>query len=221
MQGSFDAQTDRDESGAGHGPDTGVSAREPHRRAAGPDDEPAAIARHCRRCGSPVQHEVPPEDNRIRAVCRSCGTVHYDNPLNVVGTVCSCGPSGERVLLCRRAIAPRVGYWTLPAGFLELGETVAQGALRETSEEAGATVELMDLLALIDVLPAGQVHLLFRARMLDTHLKPGPETLDARLFEEHEVPWNELAFVTVTKALRHYFRCRRDGLFPLLVDRVA
>ena len=185
-----------------------------------PNDDQAAHARHCRRCGNRVQREVPPEDNRLRAVCRGCGTVHYDNPLNVIGTVCFCGSNDGRVLLCRRAIEPRVGFWTLPAGFLALGETVAQGALRETNEEAGATVEVLELLTLIDVLPAGQVHLLFRARMLDSHLEPGPETLDARLFAEHEIPWDELAFGTVEKALRHYFRCRTLGRYPLLVDRI-
>ena len=177
--------------------------------------------RHCRLCGRPVRLEFPPQDKRLREVCRGCGTVHYDNPLNVVGTVCFWGEHAERVLLCRRAIAPRVGYWTLPAGFLELGETVAQGAYRETQEEAGAKVDVLDLLALIDILPAGQVHLLFRARMLDMQILPGPETLEARLFEEHEVPWNDLAFRSVEQALRHYFHCRKRGVYELLVDRIA
>jgi ADP-ribose pyrophosphatase YjhB (NUDIX family) len=113
-----------------------------------------------------------------------------------------------------------VGYWTLPAGFMELGETAAQGAHRETQEEAGANVEVLDLFALIDVLPAGQVHLLFRARMLDMQLLPGPETMEARLFEEHEIPWDQIAFRTVEQALRHYFRCRDQGEYTLLVDRI-
>lgn len=185
-----------------------------------PAGDAAGNARYCHRCGQPVRLEVPPDDNRTRAVCGGCGTVHYDNPLNVVGTVCFWGAQHERVLLCRRAIAPRVGYWTLPAGFLELGETVAQGARRETLEEAGADVEVLGLLALIDVLPAGQVHLLFRARMMDMRILPGPETLEAKLFEEHEVPWNDLAFRTVEQALRHYFHCRKQSVYSLLVDRI-
>lgn len=176
--------------------------------------------RHCSQCGHPVRLEVPAQDNRLREVCRGCDTVHYQNPLNVVGTVAFAGATGEQVLLCRRAIEPRVGYWTLPAGFMELGETAAQGAHRETQEEAGANVEVLDLFALIDVLPAGQVHLLFRARMLDMQLLPGPETMEARLFEEHEIPWDQIAFRTVEQALRHYFRCRAQGEYTLLVDRI-
>ncbi len=180
----------------------------------------APSVRHCRQCGHPVQFVVPPEDNRLRAVCPGCSTVHYDNPLNVVGTLCTGGPRDERVLLCRRAIEPRRGHWTLPAGFMELGETAAEGACRETREEAGVNVEMLGLFALIDVLPAGQVHLLFRARMLDQAPQPGPETLEARLFEEHEVPWNDLAFRSVAMALGHYFAGRRRGVHSVLVDRI-
>jgi ADP-ribose pyrophosphatase YjhB (NUDIX family) len=181
----------------------------------------AAAARHCRRCGLAVRLEVPPADSRAREVCRGCGTVYYDNPVNVVGTVPFWGDQGERVLLCRRAIEPRVGLWTLPAGFMELGETVAQGALRETREEAGASVEMLELFALIDVLPAAQVHLLYRARLLDDRLNPGPETLEARLFAEHEVPWHAIAFRTVEQTLRHYFACRASGNYRLLVAQVG
>jgi ADP-ribose pyrophosphatase YjhB (NUDIX family) len=176
--------------------------------------------RHCRQCGHAVHFLVPPDDNRYRAVCPGCRTVHYENPLNVVGTVSTWGDHNERVLLCRRAIEPRIGYWTLPAGFMELGETAAQGAVRETQEEAGACVEVLGLFALIDVLPAGQVHLLFRARMLAPVLQPGAETLEARLFEEHEVPWDELAFRSVTLALRHHFACLERGSDTLLVERI-
>lgn len=203
---------------------TGISAVAAPR--AGPPVDASPVGdhttgpKHCRQCGSPVSCEMPPADNRVREVCRGCGTVHYNNPLNVVGTVTTSGTCGESVLLCRRAIAPRVGYWTLPAGFLELGETVAQGALRETQEEAGAKVELLNLFALLDVLPAGQVHLLFRARLLEPQLLPGPETIEAKLFEEHEVPWDCIAFRTVEQVLRHYFQCRALGQYPLLVDRI-
>jgi ADP-ribose pyrophosphatase YjhB (NUDIX family) len=164
--------------------------------------------RFCRACGTAVQHRVPADDNRERAVCPACGTVHYENPLNVVGTV---PVWGDQVLLCKRAIEPRYGLWTLPAGFMELGETVAEGALRETVEEAGAKVELQGLLTLMNVVQVGQVHLFYRARMLDPSLDPGPETLEARLFHEHEIPWDEIAFRTVRQTLQHFFACRRDG----------
>ncbi|WP_284614412.1 NUDIX hydrolase [Aquabacterium humicola] len=169
--------------------------------------------KHCRRCGQPVDYRIPADDNRERAVCPACGEIHYENPLNVVGTV---PVWGEQVLLCKRAIEPRYGLWTLPAGFMELGETVADGALRETTEEAGAKVELQGLLTLMNVVRVGQVHLFYRARMLDTTLDPGPESLEARLFHEHEIPWDEIAFRTVRETLRHFFDCRRAGDgFPL------
>lgn len=170
------------------------------------------LIKYCRACGTAVRHEIPPEDNRERAVCPACGTVHYLNPLNVVGTL----PIwGDQVLLCRRNIEPRKGFWTLPAGFMELGETTAEGALRETDEEAGAHVELQDLLAVLNVPQVGQVHFFYRARMLDTHLAPGPETIEARLFSEADIPWDELAFRTVKQALRLYFADRREGRFQI------
>ena len=168
--------------------------------------------KHCRQCGSAVSYQVPADDNRERAVCPACKTIHYENPLNVVGTV----PAwGEQVLLCKRAIEPRYGFWTLPAGFMELGETVADGAIRETVEEAGARIELLDLFTVMNVVRVGQVHLFYRARMIDTSLDPGPETLEARLFHEHVIPWDEIAFRTVRETLRHYFDCRRSGNYPL------
>ncbi len=163
---------------------------------------------HCRRCGYSVDYRMPADDNRERAVCTSCGEIHYENPLNVVGTV---PVWGQQVLLCKRNIEPRYGLWTLPAGFMELGETVADGALRETVEEAGAHVELQGLFTMLDVVRVGQVHFFYRAAMLDSHLDPGPETIEARLFHEHEVPWDEIAFRTVKMTLQHFFDCRRAG----------
>jgi ADP-ribose pyrophosphatase YjhB (NUDIX family) len=168
--------------------------------------------KHCRRCGTAVDYRVPPEDNRARAVCPACGEIHYENPLNVVGTL---PVWGEQVLLCRRAIEPRRGLWTLPAGFMELGETVAEGAVRETTEEAGARIALDGLFAVMNVVPAGQVHFFYRARMLDETLDPGPETLEARLFREDEIPWEQIAFRTVRQTLQHYFDCRRSGQYTL------
>ncbi len=164
--------------------------------------------RHCRACGAPVRREVPPDDNRERAVCTQCRTIHYENPLNVVGTV----PVWQgRVLLCRRNIEPRYGKWTLPAGFMELGETTAQGAVRETVEEAGAQIELGGLITLINVVHVGQVHLYYRATMLSDALDPGPETIEAALFDEADIPWDELAFTTVQITLQRFFEDRRQG----------
>lgn len=164
--------------------------------------------KHCPSCGAAVSYQVPADDNRERAICPACASVHYENPINVVGTL----PIwGEQVLLCRRNIEPRYGFWTLPAGFLELGETSAEGALRETDEEAGAEIELQNLYCLLNVVRVGQIHLYYRARLLSDRFKPGPETIEARLFHEHEVPWDELAFRTVRETLQRYFDDRRAG----------
>jgi ADP-ribose pyrophosphatase YjhB (NUDIX family) len=174
--------------------------------------------RHCKRCGAPVEYRIPPDDNRERATCTACGSVFYENPLNVVGTV----PAWhDQLLLCRRAIEPRYGLWTLPAGFLELGETTEAGALRETDEEAGARVELQGLFSVLNVVRVGQVHLFYRARLLDTAFAPGPESIEARLFAEAEVPWDELAFRTVRETIRCWFDDRRRGQFGLHCADIA
>ncbi len=167
--------------------------------------------KHCKNCGSAVEYRLPDDgDTKQRAVCPACGTVHYENPLNVVGTV----PYwGERVLLCKRNIEPRWGKWTLPAGFMELNETVAQGAARETLEESGAVFELEGLFTLVNVAQVGQVHLFYRARLLSEQFDPGHETLEARLFTEAEIPWEEIAFRTVKETLTRYFDDRRSGKF--------
>lgn len=173
---------------------------------------------HCRVCGSRAEYRVPADDNRERATCTACGEIHYENPLNVVGTV---PVWGEQVLLCRRNIEPRYGLWTLPAGFMELGETTAEGAVRETVEEAGANIELQGLFTVLNVVRAGQVHMFYRARMLDTHLDPGPETIEARLFREDEVPWDELAFRTVRDTLQLFFEDRRRASYGVHAGDVA
>jgi len=164
--------------------------------------------KHCPSCGGQIQYQVPADDNRERACCTVCGSIHYENPINVVGTL---PVWGDQVLLCRRAIEPRHGLWTLPAGFMELGETTAQGALRETDEEAGAQIELQNLYCVHNVVKVGQVHLFYRARLLSTEFNPGPETLEARLFHEHEIPWDEIAFHTVRETLQRFFEDRRLG----------
>ncbi len=172
----------------------------------------------CSQCGSPTRLEVPADDTRERWVCGACGNIHYQNPLNVVGTL---PVWGEKVLLCRRNIEPRLGYWTLPAGFMELGETAEQGAVRETIEEAGATVELQGLYTLLDVVRVGQLHFFFLARLLNTQFDPGPETQEARLFDEHEIPWDDLAFETVRTTLRRYYSDRQGGVFPLYCSAIG
>ena len=144
-------------------------------------------------------------------MCPACHTVHYENPLNVVGTV----PVADdgRVLLCLRNIEPRRGKWTLPAGFMELGETTAEGAARETVEEAGAQFEMQGLFTIVNVARVGQVHLFYRARLLSVVFDPGTETIEARLFAESDIPWDELAFNTVSQTLKCFFTDRRKGVF--------
>ena len=168
---------------------------------------------HCRNCGTAVVYRIPDDgDTRERAVCPACQTIHYENPLNVVGTV----PHwGDKVLLCKRNIEPRKGKWTLPAGFLELNETTAQGAARETDEEAGAQIELEGLYTIISVPRVGQVHLFYRAKLLSEQFNPGPESMEVRLYAEDEIPWDEIAFRTVKETLEHYFADRRSGTFPV------
>jgi ADP-ribose pyrophosphatase YjhB (NUDIX family) len=164
--------------------------------------------RFCSACGQTVEQSVPPGDNRPRYCCAGCGTIHYQNPKMVLGTV---PVWGDQILLCRRAIEPRYGYWTLPAGFMENGESTSEGALRETIEEAGAQIEMGDLFSIIDVPQIEQVHLFFMARVLDSRFDPGPESLEARLFTEAEIPWDQLAFRTVTQTLRWYFEDIKAG----------
>jgi len=173
--------------------------------------------KYCSVCAREVHLAIPPGDNRERYCCDGCGTIHYQNPNLVVGTI----PTWEgRVLLCRRAIEPRYGYWTLPAGFMENGETTRAGAERETTEEAGARIELGELFSMLDVPHVQQVHLFFLARMLGPDLDPGPESLEARLFTEDEIPWDKLAFRTVERTLRWYFEDRRNGNGKLHVDAI-
>jgi len=174
--------------------------------------------RFCKACGNAVEYRVPPGDNAQRAVCTVCATVHYENPLNVVGTL---PVWRDQVLLCRRAIEPRRGLWTLPAGFLELGETLEQGALRETQEEAGARVRLQGLYSLLSLARVGQVHLFYRAELTDTAFAPGEESLEVALFREDEIPWDTLAFRTVSQTLRWYFEDRRAGPDAQFALRVA
>ena len=168
-----------------------------------------SLIKHCKNCGTPVVYRVPDDgDTKERAVCPSCHTIHYENPLNIVGTL---PHLGDKVLLCKRNIEPRWGKWTLPAGFMELHETTAEGASRETVEEAGAQFDLEHLFSVLNVARMGQVHLFYTARLLSDQFDPGHETIEARLFTEAEVPWDDIAFRTVKETLERYFADRRAG----------
>jgi len=156
--------------------------------------------KYCSNCGEAVCRTTPAGDSRKRWVCGPCGTIHYQNPKNVVG----CVPEKDgKILLCRRSIEPRSGFWTVPAGFMELGETVAQGAARETREEACAEVEMGHLFASVDVVDAGQVHLFFTAKLIGGYAA-GEETLEADLFDKDKIPWDEIAFRSGVFALQKY-----------------
>lgn len=166
----------------------------------------------CSQCGSSVEIKVPQGDNRPRHVCIDCGVIHYQNPNVVTG----CIPEWQgKVLLCRRAIEPRRGYWTLPAGFLENGESTQQGALRETLEEANARVSVGPLYTLFSLPHIDQIYMLFRGALEDLDYGPGEESLEVELFAEAEIPWDELAFQVVAETLRFYFEDQRQNSFRL------
>ena len=166
----------------------------------------------CSHCGERVRTLVPEDDTRPRHVCPSCRTIHYQNPKIVTGII----PEWEdRILLCRRAIEPRYGLWTLPAGFMERGETIQQGAARETLEEAHARVEVRALYSLFNLPHIDQVYMLFRGRLLDLDFGPGSESLEVMLFEEQDIPWDEIAFPVVKETLALYFEDRARGEFRL------
>ena len=162
----------------------------------------------CPDCAKPVALRIPDGDHLPRYVCTACGAIHYQNPKLVVG----CVPEFEgKILLCRRAIEPQHGLWTLPAGFMENGESLQAAAARESMEEALAKVEIGSLVAIVHVLHAHQVHVMFRARLLDPNVGAGPESLEVGLFDEADIPWSEMAFRSVEFALRRYLDDRRHG----------
>lgn len=168
--------------------------------------------KYCSSCGAGVVYRVPPGDNRERYMCERCETIHYTNPRIVTGCLVTWE---DQVLLCKRAIAPRNGYWTLPAGFLENGETVEDGAARETWEEARAEVEVYDLYTLFSLPHISQIYMFYRARLIRPEFAAGEETEDVGLFREHEIPWDVLAFPAVRETLEHYFRDRAGAHFPV------
>jgi ADP-ribose pyrophosphatase YjhB (NUDIX family) len=171
----------------------------------------------CSDCGAAVAYRVPDGDNLPRAVCTQCASIHYENPRIIVGCI---PESHGRILLCRRAIEPRIGLWTVPAGFMENGETTEQGARRETLEEANARVDDLVFFSLYNLPHVNQIYLLFRATLCDDHFSPGSETLETVLFAESEIPWDEIAFATVRNTLRNYFSDRQRGMFGFHVGTV-
>lgn len=173
--------------------------------------------KYCSECGSPVRIGIPAGDDRPRHICDTCGATHYHNPKVIAG----CIPVwDDRVLLCRRAIEPRVGFWTLPAGFMELGENLPSAASREAMEEANVTVEIDGLYNLFSLPHLSQVYVFFLARMVTENHSPGYESLETRLFSEEEIPWEELSFETVRRSLRYFFADRASGQFSLRMEDV-
>lgn len=166
----------------------------------------------CSQCGATLTFTIPDGDNRERHVCNDCNTIHYQNPRIITG----CLPIWQdRVLLCRRAIEPRRGYWTLPAGFLENGESIAAGAIRETSEEANARVSSLELYTVFSLPHISQAYMFFRADLEDLDFSSGEESLEVKLFSEENIPWNELAFPVINQSLQFYFEDRQIGEYPV------
>lgn len=171
----------------------------------------------CQSCGGGVEEQIPPGDNRSRAVCTHCGFVHYQNPTMVVG----CIPLWkESILLCRRDIEPSRGLWTLPAGYLENGETVEEGAVRETREETRARVELIAPYRLFNITFVNQIYMMFLANLETQDFGPTEESSEVRLFTEAEIPWDELAFTVIHETLRHFFEDRKNNLFPFSIQGI-
>ena len=171
----------------------------------------------CTSCGSSVTLIIPEGDDRERFVCSSCELIHYTNPRVIVG----CVPVyGDRVLLCKRAIEPRKGYWTLPAGFMENGETTLQGAARETWEEAEAKVSNLELYRVFDVPYINQVYMFYRCDVDDGRFGVGPESLECGLYTENEIPWDDIAFPVVYEALKEFFADSREGHYPIRVSAI-
>lgn len=162
----------------------------------------------------PVTRAIPEGDDRERLVCPDCGFVNYENPKVVVGSVVSAPAGGDnRILLCRRAIPPRKGCWTLPAGYLELNESVAEGAIREAWEEARARIGIDDVLAVYSIPRISQIQVIHRARLLSPDIEAGPESLEVGLFAWDEIPWDGIAFPSVRWALGHFDEARGQASF--------
>jgi len=173
--------------------------------------------KYCNQCGSKLAYRIPEGDDRLRFICDTCQTIHYQNPKLVVGII---PVWKERILLCRRSIEPQYGKWTIPAGYFEQGETVEAGAKRELHEEAGATVKYLEPYALYNLPFISQVYLIFRGPLQDKNYRSGYESLETLLFKEHEIPWDDLAFTVVREVLRRYYKDFLKGIFPFYMDEI-
>ena len=174
---------------------------------------------YCSHCGSDqLRFDIPEGDNRPRYWCPECNTIHYQNPRLVVGTV---PVWGDRILLCKRSIAPRKGFWTLPAGYMENGETLQEGAARESWEEACATVNVRDMYTVFNLPHIYQVYVFFLGELEEGRYGVGDESSDAGLFTQEEIPWDELAFPTIERTLKYYFQDRENGDYPVRVQDIA
>ena len=175
--------------------------------------------KYCSQCGEKVSFKIPQDDNLPRYVCDSCDTIHYQNPKIVTG----CIPVyQQKILLCKRAIEPRYGLWTLPAGFMENNETLPDAAIRETQEEAKAEVSDLSLYTVYSIPHISQVYIIFRARMNEAKFAAGIESLQVELFDEEDIPWQQLAFPVIVKTLRQFFRDRKAANdYPLHVGDIT
>ena len=176
------------------------------------------LMRFCTACGHPTSDQIPLGDHQVRQVCTHCRTIHYVNPKVICGALVIWE---DKVLLCRRAIEPRYGLWTLPAGYMELFETMEQGAARETREEAEAEVEIEQLYCMYNIPRIGQIYVLFKSKLVEGKFGAGEETIESRLFEEHEIPWKELAFPSAERTLRHYFEDRKTNNFTTHLETLG
>ena len=171
----------------------------------------------CSDCGNAVIKKIPQGDNRERHVCGNCELIHYQNPKVIAGVL---PVFGDQVLLCKRSIEPRHGFWTLPAGFLENGESSLEGALRECEEEANATVVNPELYALFDIPQINQVYVFYRAELMEPVFGPSSESSEVALFDEQDIPWSELAFPVVELAIDHFLKDRITGEFLVKHEQV-
>jgi ADP-ribose pyrophosphatase YjhB (NUDIX family) len=170
------------------------------------------MMKFCSYCGGSLANKVPYGDDRLRAICSNCSEVHYENPKIIV---CALSVWEDKVLLCKRAIEPQLGLWTLPGGFMELNETMQQAAARETWEEAGTQIKVGELFSAFNVLSYEQVHLFFLATMKSSHYLAGPESLEVCLVGEEQIPWDQIAFPAVAVTLQEFFKARTTGNYQV------
>ena len=175
------------------------------------------IQKYCSYCGAETTFKIPKGDNKKRAVCSSCGTIFYENPKIVSGCILEWD---NKILLCKRATEPRSGFWTLPAGFLENNETVAEGAMRETFEEANAKADSIKLFFMCDLRHISQIYIMYMGKLIDGKFSPGPESSDVKLFCESEIPWDDIAFTVIEKTLKLYFEDKKRGNYSIHFDTI-